>query len=97
MTNQWSGIDRRQFGRRAVLKHAFIVQGEERTKCIVVDISDGGARIKLEKPEDVPENIALEIPEDDFVVHCQVVHIQSGSIGVKYIRSPMRISWIKKR
>lgn len=86
--------ERRQFGRRSVLKHAIICDDEGgKRKCTVVDMSEGGARIKLDDVDKIPGEFLVEIPADDFVVRCRIVHRQPDSIGVEFARSPSRISW----
>jgi hypothetical protein len=62
----------------------------------IVDRSDAGARIKLSNPDTVDPEFDLEIPDDDFIVRCKIVHIDDISVGVKYIKPPRRISWLKR-
>lgn len=87
--------ERRKFGRRTVLKQAVIVtETGERLKCCVVDMSEGGARLRFAGGALPEGEFALEIPEDDFIVRCQRVHCQpDNTAGVRYTRSPARISW----
>jgi hypothetical protein len=92
------GHERRKFGRRVVAKPSTIVlQNGERIKSLVVDISEGGARIRTASPASLTKFFKLEIPEDDFVVDCEVVHVQSDAVGVKYTASPKRLSWLAKK
>ena len=89
--------DRRQFGRRPVFKAAIAVQADgRRLPGFVLDFSDAGARIKISKPALVEKEFYLEIPDDDLIVRCTVVHVDDVSIGVKYIKPPRRISWLKR-
>lgn len=86
--------DRRKFGRRTVFKSAVIVLSDgQRLPGSVVDFSDGGARIKLADVSAVGSEFDLEIPGDDFVVKCRLVHVEDVYIGVQYIKPPRRISW----
>jgi PilZ domain len=90
--------ERRQFGRRAVLKHAVLCDDAgQRLNCLVIDISASGARIKIEDNIQIPDVFFVEIPADDFVVKCRIVHRQPGSVGVHFIVSPSRLSWRKSR
>ncbi len=89
--------DRRQFGRRPVFKPATIVQsGGQRLSVTVLDVSEGGARIKIEKPELVEKEFYLEIPEDDFIVRCRLMRVDEGFVGAQYIKAPRRLSWLNR-
>lgn len=86
--------ERRQFGRRRVFKPAELVLDDgRRFVCAVIDFSDAGARIKLTKIEVTESEFDLEIPADDFVVRCQIMHADDVSLGVRFIKPPRRISW----
>jgi hypothetical protein len=89
--------DRRQFGRRPVFKAATVVLNDgRRIAGFIVDRSDAGARIKLSKPDSVEPEFDLEIPDDDFIVRCTLIHVDDISVGAKYIKPPRRISWLKR-
>jgi hypothetical protein len=101
--NNWSSamIDkpqgRRQFGRRQAFKAATIVHADgQRLPATVIDLSEGGARIRVAQPEVVEKEFYLEIPGDDFIVKCRVIHIQEASVGAAFIRPPRRLSWLNK-
>ncbi len=51
---------------------------------------------KISKPDLVEKEFYLEIPDDDLIVKCRVVHVDEVSIGVKYIKPPRRISWLNR-
>lgn len=87
-------VEKRKFGRRAVFKPATVIIGDcERVSAIVTDISEGGARIRIADVDRTLTNFLLEIPGDDFVVQCEVVHLLSGTVGVRFLGSPKRLSW----
>lgn len=89
--------DRRQFGRRPVFKAAALVLSDGRRMTgFIVDLSDAGARIKLSNPDLVEPEFDLEIPDDDFIVRCKLIHVDDISVGAKYIKPPRRISWLKR-
>jgi PilZ domain-containing protein len=89
--------DRRQFGRRPVFKAAVVVQADGRRLAgFILDFSDAGARIKISKPALVEKEFYLEIPDDDLIVKCRVIHVDDVSVGVKYIKPPRRISWLSR-
>lgn len=85
-------IERRQFGRRKVCKQAKILsQDQTWLRCIVVDISEGGARIQL--LEGAPTQLhTLVIPEDDAAFACEIANSTPNQIGVKFIALPQRIA-----
>lgn len=86
--------ERRQFGRRSVFKSAVIITNDgQRLPGAVVDFSDAGARIKLAQEAVVGPEFELEIPGDDFIVKCRLVHTEGVYIGAQYIKPPRRISW----
>jgi hypothetical protein len=92
------GRERRRFGRRSTFKMAVIVDGRDRQspiriQCIVVDISDGGARLQLDGFQAVPQYLELIIEADDFSVQCEIAWSLENQMGVKFIRSPRRLSW----
>lgn len=87
-------VEKRKFGRRAVFKPATVIIGDcERVSAIVTDISEGGARIRIADVDRTLTNLLLEIPGDDFVVQCEVVHRMSETVGVRFLGSPKRLSW----
>jgi hypothetical protein len=88
---------RRQFGRRKAFKAATLaLPGGERVAATVVDLSEAGARIKIADPQTVGEEFYIEIPGDDFVVKCRVIHRQETTIGVEFTKPPRRLSWLNK-
>jgi hypothetical protein len=85
-------IERRQFGRRTVCKRAKLFS-QDRTwrRCIVVDISEGGARIQMLEGE--PSRFhTLVIPEDDSAYACEIVNRRADQIGVRFVAIPQRIA-----
>ena len=89
--------ERRQFGRRSAFKSATIVQdGGSRLSATVLDLSQGGARIRVAQPEAIGKEFYLEIPQNDFIVKCGLVHMQDTSIGAVFTRAPRRLSWLNK-
>lgn len=94
---QTVGEERRRFGRRTTFKRAEMIDLEGVTRLgIVVDMSEGGARIRTPEAMDMPATFDLKIPEDDFVVLCETVHRHTEFAGVRFIQSPRRISWKTK-
>ncbi len=54
------GTDRRAFGRRQTRQHAFVhLRGVRPVRCLVTDLSEGGARLELAQLCRVPQNFRL--------------------------------------
>jgi hypothetical protein len=86
-------IERRRFGRRDVCKCAEILLPDgERIRCIVVNISEGGALLNRLDDRNLPDFFELVIPTDDVVTSCRVAHRTNGKIGVEYVSLPRRAS-----
>jgi hypothetical protein len=62
----------------------------------IVDLSAGGARIKLQDTARVEPEFDLEIPDDDVIIRCRLAHVDDVGIGAQYIKPPRRISWLKR-
>jgi hypothetical protein len=89
--------EQRKFGRRPAFKAAVLtLESGERLPGTVLNLSDGGAKIKLAKPELVNGEFYLEIPGDDLIVKCRLIHIENAIAGVQYIKPPRRLSWLKR-
>lgn len=85
------GVDRRAFGRRKTCKPSIVeTLAGELIRCTVVEISDGGVRIKLPADQKVPELFWLIIPDDEVRVECELVHQQGQQFGARFVRSPIR-------
>lgn len=89
--------EQRKFGRRPVFKAAVVaLDSGERLAGTVLDLSEGGAKIKMTKPELLKGEFYLEIPDDDLIVKCCLIHIENAVAGVQYIKPPRRLSWLKR-
>jgi PilZ domain len=89
--------ERRKFGRRSVCKHAVaVLEDGRRVEGVVVDISEGGARIQVKDVTLLQSTFMIEIPDDDFVVKCEIVHYLENAVGLRFIQSPRRLSWSQR-
>jgi hypothetical protein len=89
--------EKRAFGRRPTFKPAAVVLDDgRRLPGTLLDQSEGGAKIILATPESLSGELFLEILEDDLIVRCRVAHASLGAVGLQYVKSPRRISWMKK-
>jgi hypothetical protein len=86
-------VDRRGFGRRNTFKSATILTTiGDTAQCVVVNLSVGGALLRLRSNLGSLDTFELHIEEDDILVLCRVVHRTDGNVGVQFIRSPRRAS-----
>lgn len=86
--------DRRKFGRRTVCKPAWISQDLRLAqRCVVIDISEGGARLKIDQPDTLCPEFMLAIPEDDLLYKCRIAHRQKDSVGVEFMRCAQSLSY----
>ncbi|MEM7426229.1 MAG: PilZ domain-containing protein [Pseudomonadota bacterium] len=63
-----------------------LVRGrEDGLACTVEDISDTGARISLERPDDfVPRKFKLHIPDRKLLVSCKQVWRKGRELGLRF-------------
>jgi hypothetical protein len=55
-------------------------------KCTVVDISEGGARIEVDSPDDLPKEFFLILIDDAACVRrCNIAWREDRQIGVRYL------------
>jgi hypothetical protein len=90
-------FERRAFGRRTHLKVGKIVLEDQSVSVSVVNVSKSGAQIRTSSSLMTGERLILEIGEDDFVAQCQVRWINHLTVGLEFIKSPMRLSWRRER
>ncbi|MBS0268796.1 MAG: PilZ domain-containing protein [Proteobacteria bacterium] len=90
--------EQRRFGRRPVFKAAVVaLEDGQRLPGAILDLSEGGAKIKLAEPERLNGEFYLEIPGDDLIVKCRLIRIEGVIAGLQYVRPPRRLSWLKRR
>jgi hypothetical protein len=79
-------LDRRSSPRRKTRFKAVIVHGEDRqtVDCVVRDLSDGGARLRLDAPGALPAQFHLFWLADRAVLSVEAVWRSSNEMGVKF-------------
>jgi hypothetical protein len=61
-------------------------EGEPAVRCVIWDMSDGGARLAVARPlADLPPTFTLVLPNDAKHRKCQVVWTDKRYVGVKFI------------
>lgn len=79
-------IERRRNARYLISKDATILfdDGRREMTCMIVEMSNAGARLHPADPHALPESFALVIaPGED--VTCEIVHRADLEIGVRFI------------
>ncbi|HRK18843.1 MAG TPA: PilZ domain-containing protein [Hyphomicrobiaceae bacterium] len=80
-----SPIERRSFGRRQTLWHAWIAApGRARFACLVRNISPGGALLECEVPPWLPHEFRLIVEAHDIDIECDLRHRGKFGIGVQF-------------
>jgi hypothetical protein len=82
--------DGRMAPRRRVLKSGIAASNDRRltVNCTVRDLSDTGARLRVEGSMTVPDTFELLIPLDGLEASCQVVWRKGGEVGVRFLSAP---------
>lgn len=80
----------RRAPRRRVLKAGIAASNDRRltVNCTVRDLSDTGARLRIEGSMTVPDTFELIIELDGLEAPCQVVWRKGGEVGVKFLSAP---------
>ena len=80
-----AGADRRQFGRRSAVWHAWIVTGpRQRIACCIRNVSSGGALLELVAPATLPQKFDLLIEDRQLTIRCDLKHRGEHGIGVSF-------------
>ncbi len=85
MTRPGSSADRRAFGRRPTFQHArAVMSGRPPLRCIVRDISEGGALLDFGEPVSLPYRLRLVWDGSGASAECDVRHVQGANAGVQF-------------
>lgn len=76
--------ERRRGRRKLVLKHGQIIGDMVGIDCIIRDVSEAGARLRLASSTAVPATFLLLIKEDNVIVPVVRVWRNAHEIGVKF-------------
>jgi c-di-GMP-binding flagellar brake protein YcgR len=78
-------INRRRHVRRASDATAVIhFDGGKDIRCNLLDISAGGARLRLETPSDLPPSFMLTVPAEQIEHRCTLVWKNGERVGVLF-------------
>ena len=77
---------RRREARRAVLWPAGIkIVGKPEIRCVVIDLSSGGAKVRVDKP--IAEGMLVKLRSQRFTRDAKVVWSAGGVIGLQFVES----------
>jgi hypothetical protein len=84
----------RRAPRHRVLKSGIVATNDRHLTmgCTVRDLSDTGARIRVESSLSVPDTFELIIEMDGLEANCQVVWRNGKEVGVKYLGAPRKVA-----
>lgn len=83
--------DKRSSPRRRALKAGVVSlnNGNITLPCVVRDISDTGAKLKVDTGRHPPDHFQLQIELDGLVANCMVVWRDGQQLGVEFTEPPM--------
>jgi hypothetical protein len=86
--------ERRQSLRRRVLKGGVVAFNERYVTlpCAVRDISDGGARLRIDGSITVPDTFELIIEIDGLEAFCEVVSRRGNEVSVRFTSPPRMVA-----
>lgn len=88
MTTSEAFSDRRAFGRKPTYQHAVILlNGRAPIRCVVRDLSAGGASLDFGRPITLPSRFALKWDGSGVTANCEVRHAWETGVGVQFTAS----------
>lgn len=86
--------EKRRGPRRRVLKGAIVAYNDRRStiSCSVRDISDTGARLRVDGSMHAPDTFLLIIELDGIEADCEVVWRKSPDLAVAFVSPPRKVS-----
>src|ERR1700674_595133 len=80
--------------RRRVLKSGLVASNDRHLtmNCTVRDVSDTGARLKVEGSLSVPDTFELIIEVDGLEANCEVVWRSTNEVGVRFLGAPRKVT-----
>ena len=86
MSSNFQGAERRAFGRRPTHLHALIfTRGFRPIRCVVKDISEGGARLEMSESFRLPLNFRLVWEGSEIAASCEVRHQKDSTVGAMFV------------
>jgi hypothetical protein len=87
MGTEHRGIEHRQSPRHTVNRPAWVdAGGGAKRDCVLVDISESGARLALEAPAEIPETFCLFLsPGGEVRRDCRIAWRSDKQVGVQFV------------
>jgi hypothetical protein len=80
------GVERRKSHRKTVISTAWVDGGGSKIVCVIWNISEGGAKIAIADPAELPEEFTLLLSEHEpGGSRCRIVWRSAGEVGVKFL------------
>ncbi len=81
------GSERRRHRRNATVKSAEIIDGEKRPSCVILNISHGGAALRL-PGQPIPDQSTFKLKlQSGTILQCRICWRLGDRIGVRFIES----------
>jgi len=86
--------EKRRAPRRRVLKGAIVAYNDRRSTmpCSVRDISETGARLRVDGSMNAPDTFLLVIELDGIEADCEVVWRKSPDLAVSFVSPPRKVT-----
>lgn len=86
MSSSLQGAERRAFGRKRTHIHAIVyTRGFRPIRCVVADISQGGAKLELAEAFRLPPNFRLVWEGSGMESMCEVRHQSEATVGAMFL------------
>jgi hypothetical protein len=88
------GDEKRHTARRRVLKGGIVAFNDRHSTlpCAVRDVSDTGARLRVDSSAAAPDTFVLIIEIDGFEAECRVVWRKAQELGVSFVSPPRKVA-----
>ncbi len=83
--------NRRRFQRKSLLWAAVVETSNHRIEGILVDVSAGGAKLRMEGPLTVGDDVLLFVKQLD-AIEARVVWMRPGEVGLEFRMAPAEIA-----
>jgi hypothetical protein len=86
--------DKRIAARKRVLKAGLVAYNDRHVSvpCTVRDISDTGARLKIDGSVSAPDTFDLIVDMDGLEASCEVVWRNGKELGVRFLAAPRKVA-----
>ena len=84
--------EKRRFRRRRVLREGRLLleAGLSPIKCIIRDESEGGAKLRVSVPTELPKNFSLVLVAEGTTYPAELVWRRGDDVGVAFVGEPRR-------